>query len=72
MVFCKKTCSMKKGRPVFGSLFNEVASPRLVNLLIRKSNAVVFHEFCKIFRNIYLKEHLRTAAFIVLNIQTSR
>ena len=35
---------------------------RPATLLKRKSNANVFQEYCKIFRNIYFEEHLQTTA----------
>ena len=48
--------------PVFKSLFNQVAALQIPNFLKRGSNTGVFLWHCKIFKKVYFKENLLTAA----------
>ena len=65
-MFNKKLCSKKfaifTGKTAaLESLFNKVAD--LKDYLKKTPTQVFFCEYCKIFKNTYLKKYLRTAAF---------
>ena len=49
-----------------GSLFNKVTGLQACNLIYKKTPRQVFScEYCEIFKNNYLEEHLRTTASIL-------
>ena len=69
----KKTCSLKLNKfyrkaPVLESHFNEVSGLQPWNFIKKRlRNKQAFSsEYCKIFKNTYFKEHLRTTSFDVV------
>ena len=63
----KRFCNIHRKTPVLELFFNIVAGLEDWNCIKKRlQHRCFFCEYCKIFKNTYFEEHLRTAAFVLL------